>query len=83
MLKTVIDRFLLKWQDLGGHDVHLIITGHDGKKGLELVELELKTIFVHLGNTVKKTIWGESVWQKGEVVSTKAMAEAYETGKNL
>jgi hypothetical protein len=22
MLKTVIDRFLPKWQDLGGHDVH-------------------------------------------------------------
>lgn len=83
MLKTVIDRFLPKWQDLGGHDVYLIITGHDGKKGLELVELELKTIFVNLGNTVKKTIWGEGVWQKGEVVSTKVMAEAYETGKNL
>ena len=26
------DRFLPKWQDLGGHDVYLIITGHDGKK---------------------------------------------------
>lgn len=83
MLKTVIDRFLPKWQNLGGHDVYLIITGHDGKRGLELVEKELKTIFIQLGNTVKKTIWGEGVWQKGEVVSTKAMDEAYETGKNL
>ncbi len=42
ILKTVIDRFLPKWQDLG-----------------------------------------EGVWPKGEVVSTKATAEAYETGKNL
>lgn len=83
MLKTVIDRFLPKWQDLGGHDVYFIITGHDGKRGLELVETELKTIFENLGNTVRKTIWGEGVWQKGEVVRTKAMAEAYETGKNL
>lgn len=83
MLKTVIDRFLPKWQDLGGHDVYFIITGHDGKRGLELVEKELKTIFIQLGNTVKKTIWGEGVWQKGEVVSTKAMDEAYETGKSL
>ncbi len=83
MLKTVIDRFLPKWHNLGGHDVYLIITGHDGKRGLELVEKELKTIFIQLGNTVKKTIWGEGVWQKGEVVSTKAMDEAYDTGKNL
>jgi hypothetical protein len=29
------------------------------------------------------SIWGEGVWPKGEVVSTKATAEAYETGKNL
>ena len=75
MLKTVIDRFLPKWQDLGGHDVYLIITGHDGKKGLELVELELKTIFVHLGNNVKKTIWGECVWQKKYIRYNESVAE--------
>ncbi|MDO4521462.1 MAG: flavodoxin family protein, partial [Erysipelotrichaceae bacterium] len=28
-LKTAIDRFLPKWQELGGHDVYFIITGHD------------------------------------------------------
>ncbi|WP_044914697.1 MULTISPECIES: hypothetical protein [unclassified Butyrivibrio] len=55
--------------------MHLIITGHDGKKGLELVELELKTIFVHLGNTVKKTIWGESVWQKKYIRYNESVAE--------
>lgn len=33
MLKTTIDRFLPKWQELGGHDVYFIITGHDGKEG--------------------------------------------------
>lgn len=38
---------------------------------------------IESGNSVKKTIWGEGVWQKGEVVSTKAMDEAYETGKSL
>ena len=30
MLKTVIDRFLPKWQELGGHELYLIITGHVG-----------------------------------------------------
>lgn len=83
MLKTVIDRFLPKWQDLGGHDVYLIITGHDGKRGLELVGKELTTIFKNLGNDIKGIIWGEGVWQKGEVIGTKAMTEAYESGKNV
>ena len=56
MLKTTIDRFLPKWQALGGHDVYLIITGHDGKEGLKLVGEELTAIFTELGNQVKGVI---------------------------
>ena len=81
-LKNTIDRFLPKWQDLGGHDVYIIITGHDGKEGLKLVGDELTTIFSYLGNEIKGVIWGEGVWQKGEVTSTKAMDEAYRAGVN-
>lgn len=80
MLKTTIDRFLPKWQDLGGHDVYLIITGHDGKYGLRLVGEELTQIFENLGNNIKGIIWGEGVWQKGEVRETLAMSEAYQFG---
>ena len=80
MLKNTIDRFLPKWQDLGGHDVYLIITGHDGKEGLALVGHELTKIFSELGNNVKDIIWGEGVWQKGEVMDTRAMDEAYKAG---
>ena len=81
-LKNTIDRFLPRWQNLGGHDVYIIITGHDGKEGLKLVGEELTTIFSYLGNDVKGIIWGEGVWQKGEVTSTKAMDEAYQAGLN-
>jgi multimeric flavodoxin WrbA len=80
MLKTTIDRFLPKWQDLGGHDVYLIITGHDHRGGLKLVGDELTEIFEHLGNEIKGIIWGENVWQKGEVNGTKAMEEVYRAG---
>ena len=80
MLKTTIDRFLPKWQELGGHDVYFIITGHDGKDGLKLVGDELTTIFRQLGNRVKDIIWGEGVWQKGEVRGTQAMTRAYQAG---
>ena len=83
MLKCTIDRFLPKWQDLGGHDVYFIITGHDGKAGLELVGEELTRIFENLGNRVRGAIWGEGVWQKGEVAETKAMDEAYQAGKTI
>ena len=80
MLKTTIDRFLPKWRNLGGHEVYFIVTGHDGKEGLALVGEELSVIFQRLGNEIRGTIWGEGVWQKGEVESTKAMDEAYQSG---
>ena len=83
MLKTTIDRFLPKWQELGGHDVYLIITGHDSKEGLKLVSDELTAIFQNLGNEIRGIIWGENVWQKGEVKATKAMEEAYQAGLNI
>ena len=83
MLKTTIDRFLPKWQELGGHDVYLIITGHDSRRGLKLVGEELTGIFENLGNEIKGIIWGENVWQKGEVRTTKAMEEAYQAGFNI
>lgn len=37
-------QILPRWQDLGGHEVYLIITGHDGKAGLKLVDEELKNL---------------------------------------
>ena len=83
MLKTTIDRFLPKWQELGGHDVYLIITGHDSKTGLKLVGDELTGIFQSLGNEIRGIIWGENVWQKGEVKVTRAMEEAYQAGFNI
>lgn len=83
MLKNTIDRFLPKWQELGGHDVYFIITGHDGRQGLSLVGEELTKIFRELGNNVKGIIWGEGVWQKGEVKETKALDEAFNVGKSI
>ncbi len=83
MLKTTIDRFLPKWKDLGGHEVYLIITGHDDRQGLKLVGEELVKVFSNLGNEMKGIIWGEGVWKKGEVEKTKAMTEAYQIGLNV
>ena len=54
--------------------------GHDSKTGAELVEDELTGILQNLGNEIRGIIWGENVWQKGEVETTKAMEEAYQAG---
>ncbi len=82
-MKTFIDRLLPRWQDLGGKDVYVIVTGHDMKEGLTRTADDLKAIFEGLGNTVRGIVWGEGVWQKGEVLATRAMDEAYQMGRSV
>lgn len=82
-MKVFIDRLLPKWQGLGGKDAYVIVTGHDGKQGLQRTAQDLADILTNLGDRVRQVVWGEHVWQKGEVLGTKAMADAYELGKNL
>lgn len=82
-MKIMIDRLLPKWQDLGGKEAYIIVTGHDGRAGLKLVGEELSTVLGNLGCRVKPVIWGEHVWQKGEVLGTLAMTEAYHAGLAL
>lgn len=82
-LKVMIDRLLPKWQDLGGKDVYLVVTGHDGRAGLARVADDLRAIFENLGDSVRGVVWGEHVWQRGEVVGTPAMEEACKLGASL
>ena len=82
-MKVMIDRLLPKWQGLGGKDAYVIVTGHDGKGGLKRNAEDLVTILETLGDRVLQVIWGERVWQKGEVIGTKAMEEAYLAGKRI
>ncbi len=44
-MKVFIDRLLPKWQDLGGKDVYVIVTGHDRKEGLKRTANDLVDIF--------------------------------------
>lgn len=50
---------------------------------VQLAGDELTAIFENLGNEVKGIIWGERVWQKGEVTDTAALDEAFRAGKSL
>ena len=82
-MKVMIDRLLPKWQGLGGKDAYVIVTGHDGRNGLKRNADDLAGILENLGDRVCQVIWGEHVWQKGEVTGTKAMEEAYLAGRKI
>ncbi len=82
-MKVFLDRLLPKWQGLGGKDAYVIVTGHDGKQGLKRNADDLAMIMENLGDRVRQIIWGEHVWQKGEVLGTKAMEEAYQAGESV
>lgn len=82
-MKVFIDRLLPKWQGLDGKDAYVIVTGHDGKQGLKRNAEDLAMTLENLGNRVRQIIWGEHVWQKGEVLGTKAMEEAYLAGRSV
>ncbi len=79
-LKVMIDRLLPRWQGLGGKDVYLVVTGHDGRAGLAHAADDLRLVFENLGDDVRGVVWGERVWQKGEVAGTPAMVEAHRMG---
>ena len=53
------------------------------RSGLERNAEDLVRILENLGDRVRQVIWGEHVWQKGEVIGTKAMEEAYLAGKGI
>ena len=71
-MKIMIDRPLPKWQGLGRKKAYVIVTGHDGKRRLQRNADDLLSILENLGDHVQQVIWGEHVWQKGEVIGTKA-----------
>ena len=54
-----------------------------GKRRSEANADDLAMILENLGNRVRQIIWGERVWQKGEVKGTKVMEDAYLAGKRI
>lgn len=82
-VKTMIDRLLPMWQGLGGKDVYLIVTGHDGRPGLKHAADDLELVFRNLGDRVRGIVWGERVWKKGEVTDTPAFEEARRIGRGV
>ncbi len=83
-LKTMIDRTLPRYTEIADKDVYLIATAAAGRRTMERTMDAMKGFTDCLpGARVKGEIYGEGVYQKGEVEGTPAYQEAYEAGKSV
>ena len=81
-MKTMIDRTLPRYTEITGKEFYFIATAADGKSSMERTMDALRGFTDCLpGAKVRGVIYGEGVYQKGEVTSTKAFRDAYKTGK--
>lgn len=83
-MKTMIDRTLPRYTEISNKDVYFIATAAAGKRAMERTMDSLRGFTDCLpGAKVKGLIYGDGVYQKGEVVSTKVMKEAFAAGKAI
>ena len=81
-LKTMIDRTLPRYTEIRDKDVYFIATAAAGRRSMERTMDALRGFTDCLpGAVVKGEIYGEGVYQKGEVENTPAYTEAFEAGK--
>ena len=83
-LKTLIDRTLPRYTEIRDKEVYFIATAAAGKGAMERTIDALRGFTDCLpGAVVKGKIYGSGVYQKGEVMDTKAFQEAYQLGRKV
>ena len=83
-LKTMIDRTLPRYTEIRDKDVSFIATAAAGERFMHRTMDAMKGFTDCLpGAKVRGEIYGEGVYQKGEVEKTAAYKEAYEMGKMI
>lgn len=84
-LKTVIDRTYVRWQEVKNKEMYYIMTAAD--EGRESMDTTLACFRGYAacveGSVEKGVIYGTGVYDKGEVLETPAMKEAYEMGLSV
>ena len=83
-LKTLIDRTLPRYTEIRDKEVCLIATAAAGRGAMERTIDAMRGFTDCLpGAQVKGTVYGSGVYQKGEVMDTKAFQEAYQLGRKV
>lgn len=84
-MKTLIDRTLPRYyaNKISNKDFYLIATAAEAKDTMERTIDGLRGFTECLPDAkIKGVIYGEGVYEKGDVKNTKAMLEAYQMGKS-
>lgn len=84
-MKTLIDRTVARYRDISGKDFYFIVAAADSSKAAMERTIEGFRGFTSClsGATEKGIIYGTGAWQMGDIKSSRAMKQAYETGKAL
>ncbi|MBQ7132772.1 MAG: flavodoxin family protein [Oscillospiraceae bacterium] len=84
-LKALIDRTVCRWTEVRNKEFYYIMTAADNT--IESMETTLACFRGYAdcvdGAKEMGIIYGTGVYEKGEIMNTKAMIEAYEAGKNV
>ena len=83
-LKTMIDRTLPRYTQIKDKELYFIATAAAGRRAMERTMDAMQGFADCLpGARVMGRIYGEGVYQNGEVEATAAFEQAYEAGRSL
>lgn len=82
-LKAVIDRTVARWTEVKNKELYYIVTAADEENKSAKTTLDCFRGYADCidGAIEKGIIYGMGVYEKGEIKSSDAMLNAYETGK--
>lgn len=84
-MKALIDRTYAKYPGLGTKDVYVILAAADSNnEAMERTIEGFRGFFsCYSGLTERGIIYGTGAWKIGDIKGSRAMDEAYETGRSL
>ena len=83
-MKTLIDRCVARYTEISNKAFYFIATAAAGRGAMERTADAMRGFTDCLpGAEVKGVVYGSGVYQKGEVMDTKAFQEAYRLGKKV
>lgn len=84
-LKAVIDRSVARWTEVKNKEFYYIVTAADGEREAAKTTIQCFRGYADCVDGAKEMgiIYGMGAYEKGEIIGTKAMTEAYEMGKRV
>lgn len=84
-LKALIDRSVARWTEVKNKEFYYIVTAADGEKEAAQTTIDCFRGYADCVSGAKEMgiIYGMGAYEKGEIIGTKAMTDAYTMGKNV